>query len=204
MAWRKSCVAAGVVLGEERVAVELDAAQAAAEARAAARRQREAGRAGELDADAVLQRQEVGGGAVDLGAADDDAGLDAHEAGGEADVVADALIGAGGDERGAGQLADGDGAREVGLGAGELGARRLRLLGEERVEAGALDDAQTGDGAQVGGQGLAQRLADVARVAREIGERQHRDRRRRDRRRRGARDRPDQQQAPHHRPHDCR
>ena len=155
-------VAPLVVLGEERVAVELDAAQAAAEARAALGRDGEAGRARQLGGDAILQRQEIASRPVDLGAADDDAVLDADEARGQAHVVADALVGPGGDERSADQLADGDGARHV-----ELAAPLQRLLAEHGVEPPALDDAQPGDGAQLRRHGLADRLAHVpARAAR--------------------------------------
>ena len=118
MAWRKSSWRRSSSRGEQRVTVELDAAQAAAaEARAAARRDDEAGRARQLLRDAILQREKIAGGAVDLGAADDDAGLHVDEARGQPHVAADALIGAGGDERGADELADGDGARHVDFGA---------------------------------------------------------------------------------------
>ena len=166
-----------VVGGEQRVAVELDAAQPTGEARAVARRHGEAGRARQLLRDAILQREEIAGGAVDFGAADDHARLHVDEARRQPHVAADALVGAGGDERGAHQLADGDGARHV-----DVGGRLQLLLGEHGVEPPALDDAQAGHGAQVGRHRLADRLADGAAPAREIGERQHRDGRRRRRR----------------------
>jgi hypothetical protein len=172
--------ALGLVAGGERVAPALDGAEGrgAAAPRRRRRRRRVAEGAGEVGGEAVLEREEVGIGAVDLGGGEDLGGVDAEQARGEAERARLALHGPDDDEGGADQPT-GAGERGGVRLAGAGGVRRGEVeLGDDAGQGGALDNAQAGERAQVGRQRLGDRVAQVAARRRaEVAEGQHGERR---------------------------
>src|SRR5207249_530427 len=126
----------------DRLAVQLERAQrhllARAPDKALLLALADARRLEQLHRYAILQRQQIADGAVDLGAASDLPRLDGDEARGQAYAVAHALIGAGDDQAGAEQRAHAHGGDGVQLGL--LGLQIL--LGDHLIDRATLDHAQ--------------------------------------------------------------